>query len=97
MNASAIISLCSLGLALIVFLSNRNKDTADAAAREARTAAKLDTISNGVSEIRLDQRAMSKRLDSHDTRLTQVEARETDDRRRINELENKFNQAHPPV
>ena len=96
-NASAIISLCSLGLALIVFLSNRNKDNTAAAAREARTEAKLDGISNGVNELRLDMRSMDKRIGGAETRLTQVEGREADDRRRIDDLEKKFEQAHPPV
>lgn len=96
-NASVIISLCSLGLALIVFLSNRAKDTRTDAAKEARMDAKLDNINNGVSEIRLDMRAMDKRLGGAETRLTQVEGREADDRRRIENLETKFNQAHPPV
>lgn len=96
-NASAIISLCSLGLALIVFLSNRNKDSNASAAREARVDAKLDGISNGVNELRLDMRSMDKRIGGAETRLTQVEGREADDRRRIDYLEAKFNQAHPPA
>lgn len=97
MNASVIISLCSFGLALIVFLSNRNKDSNVAAAREARVDAKLDGISNGVNELRLDMRSMDKRIGGAETRLTQVEGREADDRRRIDNLEAKFNQAHPPA
>lgn len=97
MNASVVISLCSFGLALIVFLSNRNKDSNNAAAREARVDAKLDGISNGVNELRLDMRSMDKRIGGAETRLTQVEGREADDRRRIDDLEAKFNQAHPPA
>ena len=96
-NANAIIALCSLCLALIVFLSNRNKDSNGAAAREARVDAKLDGISNGVNELRLDMRSMDKRIGGVETRLTQVEGREADDRRRIDDLEAKFNQAHPPA
>ena len=97
MNASVIISLCSLALAFIVFLSNRSKDSNVAAAREARVDAKLDGISNGVNELRLDMRSMDKRIGGAETRLTQVEGREADDRRRIDDLEAKFNQAHPPA
>lgn len=97
MEISAIISLCSLLLALIVFLSNRSKDSSGAAAREARMDAKLDGISNGVNELRLDMRSMDKRIGGAETRLTQVEGREADDRRRIDDLEKKFAQAHPPA
>lgn len=97
METSVIISLCSLGLAIIVFLSNRNKDSRTDAAKEARMDAKLDNISNGVSEIRLDMRAMDKRVGGAEKRLTQVEDREAEDRRRIENLEDKFSQAHPPA
>ena len=71
METSVIISLCSLGLAIIVFLSNRSKDANADAAKEARMDAKLDNISNGVSEIRLDMRAMDKRVGGAEKRLTQ--------------------------
>ena len=97
METSVIISLCSLGLAVIVFLSNRSKDANADAAKEARMDAKLDNISNGVSEIRLDMRAMDKRVGGAEKRLTQVEDREAEDRRRIETLEDKFTQAHPPA
>lgn len=97
METSVIISLCSLGLAVIVFLSNRSKDANADAAKEARMDAKLDNISNGVSEIRLDMRAMDKRVGGAEKRLTQVEDREAEDRRRIENLEDKFTQAHPPA
>lgn len=97
MDTSVIISLCSLGLAVIVFLSNRQKDNRGDAAKEARMDAKLDNISNGVSEIRLDMRAMDKRVGGAEKRLTQVEDREAEDRRRIENLEDKFTQAHPPA
>lgn len=97
METSVVISLCSLGLALIVFLSNRNKDTRTDAAKEARMDAKLDNINNGVSEIRLDMRAMDNRLAGAETRLTQVEGKEAEDRRRIENLETKFTKAHPPA
>lgn len=97
MGMSELVALLSLAVAAIALILNSRKDTRTDAAREARTEAKLDNISNGVSEIRLDQRAMSKRLDVHDTRITKVEEREVDDRRRIDDLETKFNQAHPPV
>ena len=97
METSVIISLCSLGLAIIVFLSNRSKDANADAAKEARMDAKLDNISNGVSEIRLDMRAMDKRVGGAEKRLTQVEDREAEDRRRIESLEDKFTRAHPPA
>lgn len=97
MGWSEVIAMGSLLLALVLALRNGKKDASTEAAKDARTEAKLDNISNGVSEIRLDMRAMNKRLDAHDTRITQVEGREADDRRRIDDLEKKFGQAHPPA
>ena len=97
MNYSALIALCSFGLAVIVYLSNRNKDSRTDAAREARTDAKLDNITNGVSEIRLDLRTMRQDLDKHKTAIATLEASDRENRRRIEVLEKKFNEAHPPA
>lgn len=97
MNASAIISLCSLALALIVFLSNRGKDSRSDAAREARTETKLDNITNGVTEIRVDFRTMRKEMDEHKTAITRLESANMENRRRLDSLETKFNEAHPPA
>lgn len=97
MSLRELVAWLSLAVAAIALILNSRKDTRTDAAREARTEAKLDNIINGVSEVRLDQRAMSQRVDVHDTRLTKVEEREVDDRRRIDDLETKFNQAHPPA
>lgn len=97
MGWSEVIALASLLLALVLALRNGRKDASSDAAKDARTEAKLDNISNGVSEIRLDMRAMDKRLAVHDTRITQVEGKEADDRRRIDDLEKRFSQAHPPA
>lgn len=97
MGLSEAIAFGSLVLSLVVILLNSRKDSRSDAAKEARTDAKLDNISNGVSEIRLDMRAMTKRLDAHDTKLTQLEGREQEDRRRIETLETNFAQAHPPA
>ena len=96
MDIGSVIAALSLALALAVFLVNTRKDTRTDAAKEARTDAKLDNINNGVSEIRLDMRAMAKRLDGHETRLTRVESAQEEGSRRIDELERLFHQAHPP-
>ena len=91
-----IISLCSLGLAILVYLSNGRKDARVDAAREARTEAKLDSIANGVTELRLDLRTMDKKLTEHGERLSRVEGQEVESHRRLDELEAMFHRAHPP-
>lgn len=97
MEVSTIIALCSLGLAVVVYLTSGRKDTRSDAAREARTETKLDNIINGVSEIRLDMRTMNDRISKHETRITRNEGDILEDRRRIEELEKQFHQAHPPT
>lgn len=97
MEATVIISLCSLGVAAIAFLSNTRKDTRGDAAREARTETKLDNIINGVSELRVEMRTLSKRIDGLDTRVTRSESEIAEAFRRIEDLERFTRQAHPPV
>lgn len=96
METGAIISLCSLALAVIVFLSNGRKDTRTDAAKEARTDAKLDSIANGVTEIRVEMRTMQSKLDDHSQRIAAVESSAKSAHRRLDELENLFHTAHPP-
>lgn len=97
MEATVIISLCSLGVAAVAFLSTIRKDTRGDAAREARTETKLDNIINGVSELRVEIRTLSKRIDGLENRLTKYESELAEAFRRIDALEKFTRQAHPPV
>ena len=97
MELSVLIALGSLCLAVLAAIKSGNKDTRGDAAREARTETKLDNIINGVSEIRLDMRTMNDRLSKHETRITRNEGDIQEEKRRIDELEKLFRQAHPPA
>ena len=95
MSTAEIIALISLGLAFFTMIFNGRKDTRVDAAKEARTETKLDSISNGITEIRVDMRTMNKTLTEHSSRIAKVEGSVQESNRRINELEKMFHQAHP--
>lgn len=97
MELSTVIALASLLLAVVAAYKAGNKDTRGDAEREARTETKLDYIINGVAEIRLDIRNMNDRLSKHETRITRCESDVAEEKRRIDELEKLFRQAHPPA
>jgi outer membrane murein-binding lipoprotein Lpp len=70
-------TIISLGAVLIAFLGlvlSGRKETRSDAAESARLNAKLDGISNGVEDIRVELRTMRGRVDSIAERLSSVEA-----------------------
>ena len=76
MEIGVIVAVCALlvsGLGLI--LSGR-KDTRSNAAESARMEAKLDSISQGVDDIRVETRTMRDRISDIDRRVTMLEAHE---------------------
>lgn len=96
MTAEAIIALCSLAVAVIVALMAGRRDTQGTAEARAKTDAKLDSIAGGVDDIRVEQRAMRDRVDGLAERVAGVEENCKSAHHRLDELDNKFLQAHPP-
>lgn len=84
---SAIAVLISLGALL---LSTRKESRQDAAGT-ARLEAKLDSISSGVEDIRVETRTMRSRVDGLAERLSAVERDCKNAHHRLDQL-----QAHPP-
>jgi len=84
---SAIAVLISLGALL---LSTRKESRQDAAGT-ARLEAKLDSISSGVEDIRVETRTMRSRVDGLAERLSAVERDCRNAHHRLDQL-----QAHPP-
>lgn len=95
MNTGNIIALLSLVLAGIVLLVNSRKDTRGDAARDARMEAKVDSIASGVTDMRVELRTMQNKLEDQGQRLAAVESSGKSAHHRIDELEKKFNAAHP--
>ena len=100
MTISEIIAAGALLVALVTLLINRNRDsksdTKEATTTQVKTMAKLDSIANGVDDIRIEQRAMRDRVDTLAERMAGVESSAKSAHHRLDELEGKFNAAHPP-
>ena len=73
METQQIISLAALGVALLSFVMSSRKETRQDAAGSARLEAKLDSISGGVEDIRVEMRSMRGRMDGLAERLSAVE------------------------
>ena len=74
METATIISLAAVLISLLGLLFNGRKETRQEAAGAARVEAKLDSISGGVEDIRVELRTMRGRVDSLSERMSSVEA-----------------------
>lgn len=97
MTTSEIIALCALGVSALMMLLSMRKGTQHDAAAQARNEAKLDTLVGGVNDIRFELRSLKTDSAAHTAKLAELEARQLDDHRRINEIFELYRKAHPPV
>lgn len=91
MDIQQIISLAALCIALLSFVQSSRKETRQGAAGAARLEAKLDSISGGVEDIRVETRSMRGRIDNMSERLSAVESSCKAAHHRLDQL-----QGHPP-
>ena len=91
MDISAILSLAAVAVSLVGLLLSTRKTTRDDAAGSARLETKLDSISSGVEDIRVETRAMRGRVDGLAERLSAVESSCKSAHHRLDQLH-----AHPP-
>lgn len=96
MGMEAMIALGSLVVAFLTLLLKGRVDTKASASENARTQTKLDSIATGVDDIRVEQRAMRERVDGLSERVAGAESAIKSAHHRLDELDNKFLQAHPP-
>ena len=75
MGEAQVISLVALAVAFLGLLLNSRKDTRQDAAETARVQAKLDSLINGVDEIRLEMRSMQKDIRTQGERIAKIEGR----------------------
>ena len=75
MGEAHVISLFALAVAFVGLLLNSRKDTRQDAAETARVQAKLDSLINGVDEIRLEMRSMQKDIRTQGERIAKIEGR----------------------
>ena len=91
MDLKDILSAVAVLLSLAALLLNSRKETRQDAAGTARLEAKLDSISSGVEDIRVETRTMRGRIDGLAERLSAVERDCRNAHHRLDQL-----QAHPP-
>lgn len=75
METGAVISLGALAVAIISLILSGRKDTRTDAASSAIIQTKLDTLINGVDDIRVEMRSMQKDIRNHGERLAKIEGR----------------------
>lgn len=91
METSVLISLIAVILSALGFLLNSRKETRQDAAGAARLEAKLDSISSGVEDIRVETRTTRSRVDVLAERVSAVESSVKSAHHRLDQLH-----AHPP-
>ena len=96
LGVSEWIALGSLLLALVTVLLNGRKNARTDAAAQARQEAKLDGVSRGVDDIRLDMRSLKQDLSAHAAKLAELESSAKSAHHRIDEIFALYRKAHPP-
>lgn len=91
MDIGIIISFAAMLIAAMGLILSGRKGTREDAAGTARLEAKIDSISAGVEDIRVEIRSMRARMDSLSERLAAVEISCKSAHHRIDQL-----QTHPP-
>lgn len=86
-----ILSGVAVLISIVGLLMTGRKDTRAEASNNAKVEAKLDSISGGVEDIRVEIRSMRTRMDSFSERLAYVESSCKAAHHRLDQL-----QAHPP-
>lgn len=91
MDISVIMSIAAVLVSIVGLLLSSRKDTRDDAAGSARLETKLDSISSGVEDIRVEMRSMRGRVDNLAERVSSVEASCKSAHHRLDQL-----LTHPP-
>lgn len=89
METGFYISLGALLISLVSLVLNGRKDTRSDAAQNAVITTKLDSLINGVDDIRVELRSMRDTLSDHGERLAKVEARAASNSHRLDAIEGK--------
>lgn len=91
METFSVLSLAAVIVSLIGLLLSTRKSTREDAAGGARLEAKLDSISSGVEDIRVEMRTMRARLDGLAERVSAVESSCRSAHHRLDQMA-----GHPP-
>ena len=86
MDTATLFSAAAVLIALIGLIMSTRKDTRSDAASGARLEAKLDSISGGVEDIRVEMRSMRGRMDALSERMAAVESSVKSAHHRLDQL-----------
>ena len=89
METGTVISLAAVVISFAALILNGKKETKSDAAALARIDTGLNTLNNGVTEIRVDLRNIQGSLNDHSERLAKVEARAETNSHRLDVIEGK--------
>lgn len=89
MDTGTVISLAAVVISFAALMLNGKKETKSDAAALARIDTGLNTLNNGVTEIRVDLRNIQGSLNDHSERLAKVEARAETNSHRLDVIEGK--------
>lgn len=92
MDTATLFSAAAVIISLIGLILSSRKDTRSDAADGARMEAKLDSISGGVEDIRVEMRSMRGRIDALSERVASVENSCKSAHHRLDQLQDH----HPP-
>ena len=87
MDAGMVVSGAALLIALAGLILNSRKETRQDAASMAEIKASLNSVNNGVTDIRVELRTMRESLNELAERLARVEVRSENNEKRIATLE----------
>lgn len=90
METGVVISLIAVAISAIGLMLSGRKDTRTEASNAAIVQTKLDNLINGVTDIRVELRAMRDTVSDHGERLAKVEARASSNTHRLDVLEGKM-------
>ena len=91
MEPGTVVSICAMVIALLGLLLNSRKETRTDAASMAEIKTGLNTVNNGVNEIRVELRSIRDSLNEHTDRLARVETMAENNSHRLDALEGKKN------
>jgi cob(I)alamin adenosyltransferase len=89
METGVVISIGALFVSFVGLVLTSRKDTRQDAAANAVIQTKLNSVINGVDDIRVEMRAIQKAISDHGERLAKVEARSASNTHRIDALEGR--------
>lgn len=89
METSVMVSIGAMVIAFLGLILNTRKETRTDAAESAKIQTKLDNLITGVTDIRVEIRAMQGTIGDHSERLAKVESRAESNTHRLDALEGK--------